>query len=306
MKTLLLAFILLVSTTPIFSQGDPTSISASEFDRVFTKVEKPASFPGGDISFIKFVGRNLNITKLEPFLKETPQQAIVKFIVDSTGLVSHVGIVNDKDIDPIVADEAMKLIKRGPKWQPAVQNRRNVVYLAIQSIPIPTKAEAADILQGKTSTIGGLSTTVSRETRVLTTTNFISKGIFTKAEEPATFPGGSAALQKYIEDNFNRQKLAPYLKEPQTFILSCLIDTVGNVLRVSILTKRTNTKSDGTTTEEIYPRPHSLIAAEAISLIKAGPKWNPARQKGKTVMFSLYQSITFPRIGGVDMVKFAP
>jgi protein TonB len=118
-----------------FSQTT-TESSSEKFDKVFTKVEQPAEFPGGERSFQNYLQRNLKVAPLAPHLK-AEQIVKVKFIVDKLGSVSTVFVINPDDVHPEVAQEAVRFIRRGPKWQPAKQNGIAVNYQVIQPITFP-------------------------------------------------------------------------------------------------------------------------------------------------------------------------
>jgi protein TonB len=57
---------------------------------------------------------------------------VVSFVVDKEGNVSEVKAENNPGYG--TAEEAVRVIKKGPKWIPAVQNNRNVMYRQRQSI----------------------------------------------------------------------------------------------------------------------------------------------------------------------------
>lgn len=103
-----------------------------DYDKVFTKVENPAEFPGGQSEWTRYLQKNLRY----------PDDAIdngvggvvrVQFIVDKEGNISEVQTVGAK-LGYGLEEEAMRIIKRGPKWKPAEQNGRKVIYRHIQSI----------------------------------------------------------------------------------------------------------------------------------------------------------------------------
>jgi protein TonB len=56
----------------------------------------------------------------------------VQFIVDKTGKVSSVLPMNDPGGG--LAEEAVRVIAKGPNWTPASQNGKKVIYRHIQSI----------------------------------------------------------------------------------------------------------------------------------------------------------------------------
>lgn len=94
-------------------------------NKIFDKVEIEAGFPGGDIAWRKFLTNNLNaevpIDNGAPSGKYT---VYVQFVVDKEGNISDVrGLTNN---GYGMEQEAVRVIKKGPKWTPAVQNGRNV------------------------------------------------------------------------------------------------------------------------------------------------------------------------------------
>jgi hypothetical protein len=99
-------------------------------DKVFTKVEQPAKFPGGEEAWKRYLARNLN-TKVAA--SKGVYTVNVKFIVNEDGSINNVSAEVPKDCQEC-GQEAIKLIKKGPKWEPAVQNGRTVVYQVVKEI----------------------------------------------------------------------------------------------------------------------------------------------------------------------------
>ncbi|MEO5890934.1 MAG: energy transducer TonB [Ferruginibacter sp.] len=98
---------------------------ADEEDKIFTKVENEAQFPGGQQAWIRYLQKNLNANApVENGAPPGTYQVIVKFIVSKDGSISDVNAESKHGFG--MEDEAVKIIKRGPKWTPALQNGRNV------------------------------------------------------------------------------------------------------------------------------------------------------------------------------------
>ena len=57
---------------------------------------------------------------------------VLSFIVDKEGGISNVKAENDPGYG--TAEEAIRMIKKGPSWVPAVQNGKKVVYRQKQPI----------------------------------------------------------------------------------------------------------------------------------------------------------------------------
>lgn len=102
-------------------------------DEVFTVVQIAAEFPGGLAAWQKYLERNLNrdlpVDQGAPSGKYT---VTVSFIVDKTGNISDVKAENNPGFG--TAEEAVRVIKKGPNWKPAIQNGKNVIYRHKQNI----------------------------------------------------------------------------------------------------------------------------------------------------------------------------
>jgi protein TonB len=106
-----------------------------DYDGIFTKVEKEAKFPGGVEAWKKFLERNLNgQVATEDGAPEGNYSVKVQFIVDKEGNISNVTAIEIPKDCPSCGPEAIKVIKRGPKWEPAIQNGQPVNYQAVQSV----------------------------------------------------------------------------------------------------------------------------------------------------------------------------
>jgi periplasmic protein TonB len=113
-----------------------------DYDKVFTKVEKEAKFPGGPEAWRRYLERNLNANAAQEDGAPAGNYTVkVQFIVDKEGNISNVQAIESPKACPSCAAEAVKIIKKGPKWDPAVQNGRNVIYQAIQFVTFQVQEE---------------------------------------------------------------------------------------------------------------------------------------------------------------------
>jgi protein TonB len=111
-----------------------------DYDKVFTVVQIPAEFPGGQSAWTRFLERNLNssITSDNGALPGR-YTVVVAFTVSKTGAISDVVAENDPGYG--TKAEAIRVITKGPAWKPAVQNGRNVIYRHRQSITFVVSEE---------------------------------------------------------------------------------------------------------------------------------------------------------------------
>jgi protein TonB len=111
-----------------------------DYDKVFTVVQIAAEFPGGLPAWTKYLERNLNRDlPVENGAPPGKYTVVVSFIVSKTGDISDVTAENDPGYG--TKAEAIRVILKGPKWKPAVQNGRNVIYRHKQSITFVVSEE---------------------------------------------------------------------------------------------------------------------------------------------------------------------
>jgi periplasmic protein TonB len=105
-------------------------VQEEDYDKEFTSVQVEAKFPG---DWNKFLERNLNAqTPADNGAPAGRYVVTVSFLVAKDGSISEVQALNDPGYG--CADEAIRVIKKGPKWNAAVQNGRNVIYRQKQNI----------------------------------------------------------------------------------------------------------------------------------------------------------------------------
>jgi protein TonB len=126
----------------IVDQGKQVIEEKKEDDenKVFEKVEIEASFPGGESGWRRFLERNLDPNvPVDNGAPEGQYTVWVQFIVDKEGNISDVKALTNHGYG--MEDEAVKTIKRGPKWVPAQQNGRQVKAYRKQPITFVVQSE---------------------------------------------------------------------------------------------------------------------------------------------------------------------
>jgi len=100
-------------------------------DNIFTFVEKNASFPGGDVARLKYLKENIRfpVLAIESGIQGT---VYVTFVVEKDGSISHVKLL--RGIGGGCDEEAIRVIKNMPKWNPGEQ--RTLPVRVQMNIPI--------------------------------------------------------------------------------------------------------------------------------------------------------------------------
>jgi len=109
-------------------------------NKIFEKVEIEAQFPGGDAAWRKYLERNLS--GFNPADNGAPAgtyTTYVQFVVDKDGNISDVKPLTNFGYG--MEDEAVKVIKKVPKWTPAIQNGRKVKAYRKQPITFVVQEE---------------------------------------------------------------------------------------------------------------------------------------------------------------------
>jgi len=108
------------------------SAPADDDNKVFTKVEIEATFPGGDAKWNEYVRQTITSHMDELQDEGKSGTCEVQFIVDKEGAVSDVTAMTMQGSK--LAEIAVNAIRRGPHWTPAQQNGRKVKAFRRQKI----------------------------------------------------------------------------------------------------------------------------------------------------------------------------
>ena len=109
-------------------------------NKIFDKVEIEASFPGGDGKWRQYLERNANgQVATDNNAPEGTYTTVVQFVVDKEGNISDVKALTNHGYG--MEDEAIRVIRKGPKWTPAVQNGRQVKAYRKQPITFQVQGE---------------------------------------------------------------------------------------------------------------------------------------------------------------------
>ncbi|HEY0298071.1 MAG TPA: energy transducer TonB [Arachidicoccus sp.] len=113
----------------------PGGAGKGDYEGEFTSVQVEASYPGGPEAWQKYLRSNLR--QNVPVDNNAPPgqyPVLVSFLVSKDGSTSEVKVISAPDPDYGTAAEAVRVIERSGKWNPAIQNGRPVTYRQKQRI----------------------------------------------------------------------------------------------------------------------------------------------------------------------------
>lgn len=240
-------------------------------DKTFTAVEQMPKFPGGEKAIMDFL--SCNIVYPQRAMENGIQgKVIVQFVVTKNGNIGEVKVI--RRIDPDLDKEAIRICKLLPKFIPGKMNGQpvNVWY----TLPITFKLQRID--------------NVSKEEVVKTTNNsqinysldIAEDDIVTAVDMFPEFPGGNAALMKFLSNNINYPQEA-------------MENGIQGRVAVQFIVKK-----DGSIgTVKVVKSVHPSLDNEAIRLVKMLPKFKPAYRDEKPVNTWYTLPVSF-KIQGLD------
>jgi protein TonB len=110
-------------------EGDKNAAIVDD-NTVYNAVEVRPEFPGGLQKFYEFVGKNYRVPE-----EEIKGKIFVQFVVEKDGTLTDIKVM--RDLGYGTGPEAIRVLKKSPKWKPGIQNGRAVRVL--YNLPINIK-----------------------------------------------------------------------------------------------------------------------------------------------------------------------
>lgn len=104
---------------------------------IFVAVEQQAEFPGGQAALMKWLSNNIRYPE-SALQNDIQGRVVVKFVVETDGSIGNATVAKgvDKDLDR----EAIRVVKKMPKWQPAKNN--GVAVRSYNTLTVPFKLQS--------------------------------------------------------------------------------------------------------------------------------------------------------------------
>ncbi|RVU01833.1 energy transducer TonB [Mucilaginibacter limnophilus] len=103
--------------------SDVKQVIEEDPNQIFTAVENQPDFPGGMQAFYKYLGNNIRYPAVA---RENNVQGrvFVTFVVEKDGSLTDIKVM--RGIGSGCDEEAVRVLKKSPKWKPGIQNGRPV------------------------------------------------------------------------------------------------------------------------------------------------------------------------------------
>ena len=229
---------------------DPIAEAPKDDSEVFAVVEEQPQFPGGNVAMMKFLADNIKYP-VEAQEKGLEGRVIANFVVEKDGSITDLKIV--RGIDPLLDNEALRIIKMMPDWEPGKQKGEKVRV----RFTLPTVFKLMEKDKSKA--------TQKNENR-LTENSDPTNEVFVVVEEQPLFPGGSEAMMNFLKEKINYPKEAQDKGIHGRVVVNFVVEKDGSITDLKIA-------------RGIDP----LLDNEALRVIKSMPDWEPGKQKGEKV-----------------------
>ena len=123
MKRVLFILALLFTYVMVNAQNNTGSKEKTSNEKIYDVVEMPPSFPGGQAALLAWIASHVNYPQ-KAMESRIEGRIIVGFVIECDGSVSQAKII--RSVDPLLDDEAIRVVMGMPKWTPGRQNGKNV------------------------------------------------------------------------------------------------------------------------------------------------------------------------------------
>ena len=107
----------------VTDENENTSESSVVDNKVYSVVEQMPNFPGGEAALLEYISANLKYPQ-SALEQGTQGTVMLRFVVTGTGDIGEVQIL--KGLDPDCNNEAIRVVKSLPKFNPGMQQGRPV------------------------------------------------------------------------------------------------------------------------------------------------------------------------------------
>jgi len=256
-----------VTTQKARVEFTPPKKPAKDSKGIYDHVEAMPEFPGGDAALLKWLQDNVKYP-VEAQEKGIQGTVYLRFVVTPDGSVDNVEVV--KSSNPILDEEAVRAIKTMPKFTPGKQDGKPV-YVYYQ-VPVRFKMEDKKTnkpVSKNKQDAAVVELTDIKEVQKVKAEPATVKGtrqIYNHVEVMPQFPGGDAALLKWLSENIKYPEEAKKQGIQGTVHVRFVVTPDGSVDDVEVV-------------KGLDP----VCDRETLRVLKTVPKFTPGTQNGNPV-----------------------
>ena len=235
-----------------FTQTESVSTKAPDNDSIYNIVEVMPEFPGGMDKMANYLSENIKYPE-EAKDKGISGRVFLSFVIEKDGSVTDVKVM--RSVDPIVDNEAVRVVKAMPKWKPGTMKGKPVRVSYV--LPISFKLDESAMTAKKSN-----------------------EKIYETPETMPEYVGGTEAMIKYLQDNIAVPEKYKEMEAKAQYrvMVKFVVEADGSVTEV----------------ETVKPEPSKQdLNDEAVRVVKGMPKWKPGTMDGKPVRVRYLLPVTY-------------
>lgn len=224
-------------------------------NQVFVVVEERPEFPGRDAALLQFLSDNIKYPA-EAQEKGIQGRVICRFVVMKDGSIDEVEVV--RGVHPSLDAEAMRVLELMPKWGPGMQ-RGQAVNVRF-TLPVVFRLNKEEVTR-EIVTEDIANPAIPSPVKVNP-----SNEVFMVVEEQPEFPGGNAAMMKWLSDNIKYPVVAQDNRIQGRVIVNFVVEKDGSLSDIQVV-------------RSVDPS----LDKEAVRVVRTMPKWKPGIQRDERV-----------------------
>lgn len=223
-----------------------------------------ATYPAGQVALYDFL---MTHYKLDPSMEiVNDNEIVVRLVVEKDGSYKIEGMKKMSAECLPCNEELIRVISRIERFNPGQKEGKPV-----RSI-LDIHFTLVDVLDSEMSTL------FSSHNVAPPSANQQETDIYTIVDEDAYFPGGRAAMMKFLASNIKYPAEAVKNKIEGKVYLKFIVEKTGELTDIKVVKGMPNCPE---------------CEKEAISVLRRMPKWKPAKVNGKEVRSEYYLPIVF-------------
>ena len=129
-----------IALSTIITASTQAQESNSQLEKIVTKVDTKANYPGGIRAFHQYfideIGTTLQTVKIEE--GQTKIEVAINFFIDTDGSLVDISIVRS-NLEESINQKMIEVIQNSVKWTPAIQNGQAIKSQLTLPITLKTK-----------------------------------------------------------------------------------------------------------------------------------------------------------------------
>ena len=242
-----------------------SSVSAQQKKASGKIIEKPdidPIFTGGSGEMNRFISSSLKYPR-EASEKNAQGLVVYQFIVEKDGSLSNFELLHRAD--PLLNDEALRIIKSMPPWRPA--KHKGEFVRAKSYVPMYFKLNK----NAKSQNSAIKAAIAKTDTKLIENSD-----IYTIVDQMPNYPEGEKALSKYLSDKITYPRDALQEGIQGSILCSFIVGKDGRISNIEIVKGLSSSLDD-----------------EAIRVLSLMPRWNAGINNGEKVNVKCLLPIDF-------------